>query len=107
VGAKTKKVLFVGVRNKYCCICQKASKNNMDPKEHICFKNWNLPSTAMEADIIVEGFKKSIDMHNLIYSRLIGNYLTWHLFLHDLQYLHQEIFLFKTINHKNVFSIFI
>ncbi|KAL4152676.1 hypothetical protein QTP88_000509 [Uroleucon formosanum] len=73
IGAKTKKVLFIGVRNKYCCICQRASKNNIDPKEHLCFKNWNLPSTAMEADIIVEGFKRSIDMHNLIYSQLIGD----------------------------------
>ncbi|KAL4141997.1 hypothetical protein QTP88_004529 [Uroleucon formosanum] len=73
IGVKTKKVLFIGVRNKYCCICQRASKNNIDPKEHLCFKNWNLPSTAMEADIIVEGFKRSIDMHNLIYSQLIGD----------------------------------
>jgi len=39
----------------------------------MCFKNWNFPSTAMEADIIVDGFKRSLDMHNLIYSRLIGN----------------------------------
>jgi hypothetical protein len=45
----------------------------MDPKDHIYFKNCNLPSTAMEADIIIEGFKRSVEMHNLIYSRLIGN----------------------------------
>jgi hypothetical protein len=29
-------------------------------------------STAMEADIIVEGFKQSVSIHNLIYSQLIG-----------------------------------
>lgn len=27
----------------------------------------------MEADIIVEGFKKSLEMHNLIYGRIIGD----------------------------------
>jgi len=53
------------------CVCQRAYKNNTEPKEHMCFKNWNFTSTAMEADIIVDGFKRSLDMHNLIYSRLI------------------------------------
>ncbi|KAG8237305.1 hypothetical protein J437_LFUL017065, partial [Ladona fulva] len=38
-----------------------------------CFKNWNSSSTAMEADIITEGFKASIEMHNLKYHRLIGD----------------------------------
>uniref|UniRef100_A0A2S2PWB5 Mutator-like transposase domain-containing protein n=1 Tax=Sipha flava TaxID=143950 RepID=A0A2S2PWB5_9HEMI len=60
---KTKYNALSGVR---------ASKNHMDPKDHICFKNWNLLSTAMEADIIVEGFKRSFEMHNFIYSRLIA-----------------------------------
>ncbi|KAL4126281.1 hypothetical protein QTP88_010504 [Uroleucon formosanum] len=73
VGAKTRKILFIGVRNKYCCVCQRAYKNNKEPDEHMCFKNWNFPSTAMEANIIVDGFKRSLDMHNLIYSRLIGD----------------------------------
>lgn len=30
-------------------------------------------STSMEADIIVDGFRQSIDMHNLIYSNIIGD----------------------------------
>ncbi|KAF0701763.1 Uncharacterized protein FWK35_00036722, partial [Aphis craccivora] len=73
VGYRTKKVLFVGVRNKYCSICQKSCTNNKDAPEHLCYKNWNGTSTAMEADIIVEGFRQSIPMHNIIYHKLIGD----------------------------------
>lgn len=51
----------------------KANSINKNPKEHICYKNWDSTSTAMEADIIVEGFKQSISMHNIIYNRLIGD----------------------------------
>jgi len=65
--------LFIGVRNKYCSICQKACANNRDPPVHLCYKNWNGTSTAMEADIIVEGFRQSITMHNIIYHKLIGD----------------------------------
>ena len=39
----------------------------------MCFKNWDGTSTAMEADIIVEGFRQSIPMHNIIYNKLIGD----------------------------------
>jgi len=71
VGARTKKILYIGVRNKYCCVCN-ASKKNGNEINHLCYKNWNAPSTAMEADIIVDGFKQSLTMHGLIYSQLIG-----------------------------------
>lgn len=43
----------------------------------MCYKNWNGPSTGMEADIIVEGFKQSYTMHGVIYSELIGKTLMW------------------------------
>ncbi|KAK4882555.1 hypothetical protein RN001_005874 [Aquatica leii] len=69
-GAKTKKLLYVGVRNKYCYVCARSDKSI---KDHDCFKNWNSSSTAMEADIIVEGFQKSLEMHNLIYGKVIGD----------------------------------
>ncbi|CAI6376077.1 unnamed protein product [Macrosiphum euphorbiae] len=73
IGAKTKKVIFCGVRNKYCCICQLPENRDEIAQDHVCFKNWNSASTAMEADIIVEGFKQSLHMHNVIYSQLIGD----------------------------------
>lgn len=63
----------MGIRNKYCMICHNASKNGIDPSVHKCYKNWSGTSTSMEADIIVEGFRQSIPMHNLIFNKLIGD----------------------------------
>ena len=40
---------------------------------HICFKNWDRTSTAMESDIILEGFKQSIAMHGVKYAYLVGD----------------------------------
>lgn len=68
----TKKVLFFGVRNKFCCVCYSAKKLEKEPAPHHCFQNWNGPSTAMEADIIVDRFNHSLEMHGVIYSKLIG-----------------------------------
>ncbi|CAB3222618.1 unnamed protein product [Arctia plantaginis] len=61
------------VKNKYCCIC--AEKKKETPKEHTCYKNFNGASTAMESTIITihHGFKQSIDVHGLIYSRFIAD----------------------------------
>jgi hypothetical protein len=38
-----------------------------------CHKNWDDTSTAMEAQIIVEGFLSSVDMHGLKYKKLVGD----------------------------------
>lgn len=73
IGKRTGEVLFVGVRNKYCYTCDRAKKKNKTIQEHRCFKNYTGPSTGMESDIIVEGFKQSIENHNLIYGRLISD----------------------------------
>src|SRR5580765_7149766 len=74
-GYHSKKVLFVGVRNKYCIVCARVAKINVVAKEHTCFKNWgsNQSSTSMESDIILEGFRLSLEMHGLIYSKYIGD----------------------------------
>ncbi|XP_071654094.1 uncharacterized protein [Temnothorax longispinosus] len=74
-GHYSQKVLFVGVRNKYCVICARAAKLSVKPKEHKCFKNWgnNQSSTSMESDIILEGFRLSLEIHGLIYDRYIGD----------------------------------
>lgn len=72
-GWNTKKCLFVGVKNKYCIICHRSSQLNETARPHICYKNWNSTSTSMESNIIIEGFKESISMHNLIYNKLIGD----------------------------------
>jgi len=51
----------------------KASSINKKPTEHVCYKNWDSTSTAMESDIILEGFRQSMAMHGLIYHKLIGD----------------------------------
>lgn len=68
----TGKVLYYGVKNKYCTTCVRAKNNYKCPK-HICYKNWksSKPSTEMESEIILDGFKSSIEMHGLIYSAII------------------------------------
>ncbi|XP_071037671.1 uncharacterized protein [Parasteatoda tepidariorum] len=73
VGQATGKVLFLGVRNKYCCICSRATTKQVSPAKHVCYKNWSGSSSAMESDISVEGFNNSIQMHGLIYSKFIGD----------------------------------
>lgn len=62
----------MGVRNKYCSVCQRASTKKEKSPQHKCFLNWNKASTAMEADGIVEGFMNSINMHGLKFNKLIG-----------------------------------
>ena len=61
----------MGVRNKYCAVCNQST--NGDPPEHTCYKNWDGSSSAMETDIIVEGFKKCIQQHGIKYTKFIGN----------------------------------
>jgi len=73
LGYRTKKVLFFGVKNKYCCVCQRAENAKIDAPSHSCSKNWEGSSTGMESAIIAEGFKRSVEMHGLIYARFIGD----------------------------------
>ncbi|XP_063238957.1 uncharacterized protein LOC134540255 [Bacillus rossius redtenbacheri] len=75
IAERTGQLLFLGVRNKYCCICDRATKIGMEAKPHLCYKNWdeNKPSTAMEQDINVEGFKMSEKMHGVRYKYFVGD----------------------------------
>ena len=41
--------------------------------EHTCFLNWDQSSSAMETDIILEGFCQSITQHGLRYTRFVGD----------------------------------
>ncbi|KAJ8973884.1 hypothetical protein NQ317_019297 [Molorchus minor] len=73
IGALSGKVLFLGVRNKYCSVCAHAANRQRRPNSHICFKNWTESSGAMEADIVVEGFKHAQVMHNLKYLKFVAD----------------------------------
>ncbi|XP_042913216.1 uncharacterized protein, partial [Parasteatoda tepidariorum] len=69
IGYHTEKVLYLGLRNKYCSMCARGKEN----KQHACSKNWSGPSSAMESDIIVNGFLNSMDMYGVKYSKMIGD----------------------------------
>lgn len=72
IGRRSGKVLFMAVKNKYCCICARAQKRNDTPKPHE-YQNYSGASTSMESCIIFEGFKQSIAMHGVIYGRFIAD----------------------------------
>lgn len=75
VGYYTQQILFMGVRNKYCFICSRAEQNGNFAGKHKCYRNFDpqKSSSAMEADIISEGFRCSVEQHGLIYEYLIAD----------------------------------
>ncbi|KAH8037706.1 hypothetical protein HPB51_015751 [Rhipicephalus microplus] len=72
VGKRTQKLLYLGVKNKLCSTCEYYSKKGQT-KEHTCYRNWNQSSGTMEADILVEGFQRSTEMHGVQYRTFIGD----------------------------------
>ena len=73
IGYRTNKILWTATREKACAVCDYAAKKKKAAaREHKCAKNWTRGSTAMEADIILEGFKSSMEMHKLRFTKMIG-----------------------------------
>jgi len=66
IGNTTKKIFFMGVRNKYCSVCSIAERQQ-PPTKHKCYKNWSSSPKAMEADIITEGFCQAESLHGVRY----------------------------------------
>lgn len=73
IGEKTGKVLFASVRQRVCLIHSKYERKGLPVPPHTCSKNWDLPSTAMESDVIREGFQNSISEHGLVYNQFVGD----------------------------------
>ena len=73
IGHHTKKLLFLGVRNKYCSVCAIAENAGHEVSDHMCYKNWNASSPAMESNILVEGFNQAERTHGVRYMRLVGD----------------------------------
>ena len=73
IGAHTKKLLFMGIHNKYRSICAVAEHEKQQPPQHRCYRNWDGSSAAMESDIISEGFRRSESMYGLRYMQVIGD----------------------------------
>ena len=58
-GLKSKKLLFLGVQNRYCSVCTVAEHKGQTSPEHNCYRNWSGPSCAMESDVVAEDFRLS------------------------------------------------
>ncbi len=102
IGFRTKKIIFYGTRNKYCHTCAIAESKGVEVKQHECNKNFSGPSSAMEADIIVEGFV-SCEEHNARFYKLVadGDSNTYKR-LRDMRiYTNPDVFIekFECVNH--------
>ena len=73
IGQATGKILYMCIRQKYCAICANSHSHCKDAPEHACYKNWDGPSSSMETDIIVEGFKAAEAQHGLRYIKFVGD----------------------------------
>lgn len=73
VGARTKKLLYIGVKVKTCRVCTTADIKQKPPKAHDCGKNWSGSSQAMEAAIFLEAFSECESVHGVRYMRFIGD----------------------------------
>ena len=72
-GLNTKRLLFMGVRNKYCSVCVVAEHKGESPQQHICYRNWSGSSCAMESNIVAEGFRLSEAIHGIRYLKMVGD----------------------------------
>ena len=76
IGHETGKLLHIGVRNKFCMGCTleaKQQKEDASRKCHVCYRNWHESSSAMESDIILEGFKAAESKYGLRYTKVTGD----------------------------------
>ena len=73
IGMETKKLLYMGVRNKYCSVCAQAESLGKEAPEHDCYKNWTGSSSSMESDIIVQGFQEAESKYGLRYINFVGD----------------------------------
>ena len=69
IGKVTGKLLYIGVRNKYCQACAM----HIPQDRHTCYKNWNASSSEMETDILLEGFLEAERVHGVHYTKFISD----------------------------------
>ena len=73
IGKETGRILFMGVRNKYCLICRIAEGKGEKAKEHVCTGGYMESSQKMESDILLEGFCEAESRHGVRYLQVIGD----------------------------------
>ncbi len=69
IGKETVKLLYIGVRNKFCQACML----HIPQDQHACYKNWNASSSEMEPDILLMGFTNAERMHGIRFTKFIGD----------------------------------
>lgn len=101
VGAHTGRVLWIGARNKYCVTCVRTANQNIEPPDHVCTRNFTGPSSEMEWDSILEGFKSSVSLYNLRFMKLIsdGDSSTYSKLLEHKPYQDRHIEKIDCVNH--------
>ncbi|KAK5643173.1 hypothetical protein RI129_007018 [Pyrocoelia pectoralis] len=67
IGQKTQKILYIGVKNKFCYMCATTKR------EHTCFKNFTGSSASMEQAAIVDGFNQSEKIYGIRYKYVVGD----------------------------------
>ena len=72
-GLATQRLLFIGVRTKYCSICSVASSKGEDIRELSYLRTGPDLPQPWESDIIVEGFNLSEYMPGLQYMKFVGD----------------------------------
>lgn len=73
VGKYTNKVLWYGVRNKYCPTCARHKPENGEVKDHACNISHIGSSSSMEAAILVDGFRCSEELYGVRYGTVIAD----------------------------------
>lgn len=101
VGAHTGKVLWIDVKNKYCVTCVRNENQGLEPPDHECTKNFTGPSSEMEWESILEGFKSSVSLYNLRFMKLIsdGDSSTYSKLLEHKPYQDRHIEKINCTNH--------
>lgn len=109
IGLRTKKILYSAVKKKYCHICKIAASRNITPRQHDCKKNYDGPSSGMETQIIIDGFKYCAEK-GARFNRYVGDGdSSTYKALRDLQ-LYKDPFIpiekFECVNHlfRNFFK---
>ena len=67
IGLETRKILHLNVCNKYCAGCDTGSPQ----EQHLCYKNWESSSSAMETSAILKGFQEAEKIHGIRYTCFI------------------------------------
>ena len=65
----TGKLLYLGVCNKYCSACAQGIPTD----KHQCYRNWASPSSDIETDMLLEGFRTAESTHGVCYMRMVGD----------------------------------